>query len=168
MAWGSQFLRKDQWEKPLWGRGPFRTDFRDEGPFSLLEGEKGFLVKAVNLETLFISAASMLFHHVTEKTTNRGVHALNSRTVEVDATSPAGLLGDWLNVLLVLFHRQGMVCGEYELIDISERHLEAVVSGDEYNPRSHQLHLLIKRVLADKLRLQKTNGFWHAVIVYET
>jgi len=135
---------------------------------NLEEGEKGFVVQAANLETLFTNAANTLFDHVTERITTKGLKQLDAKTVEVAATTPTELLVNWLNVLLSLFNRQGMVCKQYDLMDTGEQHLEAEVAGEEYNPQCHKLKLLIKRVLADKVRLQKTGGLWQAVVVYET
>lgn len=169
MAWGSQFLRKDQWTKPLWERGRFQSGpQKGSTTMDLAEGEKGFVVQAVNLETLFTNAAATLFNHATEKIATKGLRTLDEKTIEVAATTPTELLVNWLNVLLSLFTRQGMVCNQYDVIEINERHLEAEVGGEEYNPGCHKLRVLIKRVLADRVRLQKSGGLWHAVVVYET
>lgn len=167
MAWGNQFLRKDQWTKPLWERGPFKPG-PTSAPLELQAGEQGFVVQAVNLEALFTNAASTLFSHLTEKVALRGIKRLDGKTVEVSGTTPTELLVNWLNVLLSLLSRQGMVCTEYDILEIDERHIEVEVEGEEYSARSHKLNKLIKRVLADKVRLQKANGLWQAVVVYET
>lgn len=167
MAWGSQFLRKDQWTKPLWERGPFKPG-PISAPLELQTGEQGFVVQAMNLETLFTNAASTLFSHLTEKIAVKGIKHLDGKTVEVSGTTPTELLVNWLNVLLSLLSRQGMVCTEYDILEIDERHVEVEVEGEEYNARCHKLNMHIKRVLADKVRLQKANGLWHAVVVYET
>ena len=167
MAWGSQFLRKDQWTKPLWERGPFKSG-PTSAPLDLQAGEQGFVVQAMNLEALFTNAASTLFSHLTEKIAVKGIKILAGKTVEVAGATPTELLGNWLNVLLSLLARQGMVCTDYDILEIDERHIEVEVEGEEYNARCHKLNMLIKRVPADKVRLEKANGLWRAVVVYET
>lgn len=167
MGWGEGFSRKDSWQEPLWKRGLFQFGLKSSPPLQLEEGQKGFVVQGVTLETLFTNAATTLFHHLVEQITTRGIQTLDARTVEITATTPAELLVSWLNVLLSLFNRQGMVCTQYDILEIDEHHLEAEVAGEEYNPHCHKLNLMIKRVLASQSRVRKISGLWQAAVVYE-
>lgn len=167
MGWGESFLRKESWQDPLWKRGLFQLGLKSPPSLQLEEGQKGFVVQGATLEILFTNSATTLFHHLVEKITSKGIQTLDARMVEIAAMTPAELLVNWLNVLLSLFNRQGMVCTEYEVIGLDEQHLEAEVAGEEYNPRSHKLNLLVKRVLAHQSRVQKIGGLWQAAVVYE-
>jgi len=167
MRWNDGFLKQNKWTEPLWKKGPFKFGLKGPPLLSLTEGETGFVVQGVTLELLFTNAATTLFNHLVEKTATKGIKTLDGRTVEVAADTPAELLVNWLNVLLSLCNRQGMVCTECEVIEIDERHLEAMVAGEEYNPHCHKLNLLIKRVLSHQSRVQKTGGLWQAAVVYE-
>jgi len=167
MGWGEGFSRKESWQDPLWKRGLFQLGLKSPPPLQLEEGQKGFVVQGTTLKALFINAVTILFSHLVEKIATKGIKALDDRTVEITADTPAELLVDWLNVLLSLFKRQGMVWTECEEIEIDERHLEAVVAGEEYNPHCYKLNLLITRVLAHQSRVQKTGSLWQAAVVYE-
>lgn len=167
MGWGEGFLKRESWQNPPWKRGLFQLGLKSPPPLQLEEGQKGFVVQGSTLDALFINAATTLFSHLVERITTRGIQPLGDRTVEIAATTPAELLANWLNVLLSLFTRQGMVCTDYEMIELHEEHLEAEVAGEEYNPRCYKLSLLIKRVLAHQSRVEKIGGLWQATVVYE-
>ncbi|MGH7960806.1 MAG: archease [Candidatus Binatia bacterium] len=167
MGWGEGFSKKESWQNPLWKRGLFQLGLKSPPPLQLEEGQKGFVVQGTTLEALFINAATTLFSHLVEKIPPKGIQSLDDRTVDITATTPTELLVNWLNVLLSLFNRQGMVCAECDVIEIDERHLEAEVAGEAYNSRNHKLNVLIKRVLAHQSRVQKTGGLWQAAVVYE-
>src|SRR3954466_14843051 len=93
---------------------------------------------------LFASAAQALTDTITEL---GSVHPSVTQSVTLEAGSLEDLLVDWLNELLYLFEVQNMLVSgaAVTLRDAAGRwHLDAVITGEGYEPSRHPYRVLVK------------------------
>ncbi len=85
-----------------------------------------------------------------------------SREVEVSADDREALLVRWLNELLYLFDVENIIFKRFDITDLEEDRLKAMVYGEKVNPERHHLKAGIKAATYHMLKIEK--GFRVQVI----
>ncbi len=87
-----------------------------------------------------------------------------SRTVEVNAPDREALMADWLNELLYLVDAEGLLLKAFDIQELSDNHLRAVVRGEKADPKRHELKMAIKAATYHMLAIEQNDGFRAQVI----
>jgi len=87
----------------------------------------------------------------------------------VDITSPnlEELLVAWLNELILFFDARWFLAKEYDITELNEKHLKAVVKGETYNAERHVIKTGIKGATYHKLEVKKIDGLWRAQVIFD-
>lgn len=141
---------------------------RENGSYSVFDhtADLGLDVKASSLEGLFETAAEALFDIMFERVLGGGGERIDLDVV-VAAAGQDELLVRWLSELLFLYDTKGMVFDAFRISTISERNLEAVVTGREYDPSAHSLKTEIKAITYHDLSIRRSRESWHARLVID-
>lgn len=82
--------------------------------------------------------------------------------VHLTAGDRAELLIAWLNEILCLSEMTHLVPAAFEIISVTDQALDAVVSGEPYDPERHHVERVAKAVTYHQLVVEKRNGGWYA------
>ncbi len=122
--------------------------------FRLIEhtADIGLVAYGTSLAEAFANAAYGLFSIIADL---RPVKEVESRTVEVSADDPEGLLFDWLNRLIYLFDVDMLLLKRFDVTCLNERKLKAVCCGEKYNPSRHHIKTGVKSATYHMLKVDK-------------
>jgi SHS2 domain-containing protein len=111
--------------------------------YELIEHTADMGLKAYGgtLAEAFANAAYGMFSIIAELDK---VKEVEIRRVEVDADDIEGLLFEWLNSLLYYFDVEGLIFKEFDILELSEKHLAAACRGEKYDPARHRLKIGVK------------------------
>ncbi len=123
--------------------------------------EVGLRVRADSLEGLLAELAAGLFGLITDPAT---VQERERWEVEVRADDLTGLVVEWLNELLFLHGRDGMLGRRYEVRELSSHHLRATVWGERFDPERHPRGIEVKSATYHQARVESSTGQWSAVV----
>ena len=131
------------------------------GTHRLLEhtADMGIEANGETLEELFAQAAYGLLEIIA------GVPEAVSReekSVTLKGGDTEELLVNWLNEILYLFEIQGFFPLDFEVEEVGWNRLRARVRGEPFDPRRHVVEREVKAVTYHRLRVEKTDGLWHA------
>lgn len=134
-------------------------------PFEVIDhtADVGIAASGATLPELFSHAASGMMAFVIPPAQVRGVE---TRRVTAEADDREGLLVAWLNELLVLLNGDGFVPCEFRILELSDTHLEAEVSGEPVDPQRHRFRLDVKAATYHQLAVEHDDG-WHAQIIFD-
>lgn len=110
---------------------------------------------------LFANSAYGMFSLIAELD---GVAESNSREVEITAADQEDLLAVWLNELLYLFEVEHIIFKGFEVLDLEERRLRAIVRGERVDLSRHRLKTQIKAATHHMLKVEKEDGYKAEVI----
>lgn len=113
---------------------------------------------------LFTNAAQGMFSIIVKQ---EEVRNKEERSVKIDGGDYGDLLVSWLSELLYQFDTEGKLWSEFEISDINERRLQAVLRGEQVDPKRHELKTEIKAVTYHGLRVQNTADGWVAEIIFD-
>jgi protein archease len=116
-------------------------------------GDAGIWVRAADLKELFARAAWGMFSLVTD--------------MELQATDRYSLMVRWLSELNYRHVTENRLFGKFEIIDIDEESLAAVVRGERLDPARHQIFTEIKAVTFHGMRLERGQKGWEAQIIFD-
>ncbi len=132
-------------------------------PHELLDhtAEIGLRAEADTLAGVFEELCSGLFSLVTNPPAVR-----TERTWEVELTAPdlVALAVEWLNELLYLHDRDGMVAASCEVLEVSPTHLRARVHGEAFDPERHPRGIEVKAATYHQARVEQEGDRWVAVV----
>ena len=119
-----------------------------------------FRAHGCDLAQLFANAARGMF----ELQVGAGSAETNvARGVAVSGVDRETLLVNWLNELLYLQETQHEAYSRFEILEISDTHLQARVHGRPYRPEGK----LIKAVTFHDLMVRQSEDGWEATIVVD-
>jgi SHS2 domain-containing protein len=124
----------------------------------------GFEVTAADLPALFASAGEALYGLIADPATVENRHTIDA-SVAGDNTEE--LLHAWLCELLALFNLQGFVGKRCEITRITDRQVEARVSGDKLDLKRHAFHTEIKGVTYHDFKVWQADDAWHARVIFD-
>jgi len=135
-------------------------------PFEVIDhtADVGIIARGNSLEGLFENAAAGLMHFLIDP--HAGA-ARDHREVVVEADDLEGLLVAWLNELLVLLNADGFVPVQWTIHELSEKRLRADVAGEPVDAGRHHFKLDVKAATYHQLRVRRTNGEWHAQVIFD-
>lgn len=124
----------------------------------------GIEVEAGSLPELFEGAAHAMFSLVVdEEQVNRGVE----RAVRLEAADPEELMFRWLNELVFLVSGEGLVLREFEVRTVTDRAIDAVVSGEPIDTSRHDLGLEVKAATYHELEVSRRGEGWFARAIFD-
>ncbi len=128
-------------------------------------GDIGVRVFGENLSALFQHAAQALFHIITDPKT---IREKESRKVSVQAKGREELFVSWLNEFVYLFDTNGYLFGRFEILDLDEHLIEAMVYGETYEEGRHPIYRTIKSATYHQLQItQGKGGAWEAQVIFD-
>ena len=125
--------------------------------------DAGIWVRASDLKELFARAAWGMFSLVTEVDE---IRLVDVDDIELEATDRFSLMVRWLSELNYRHVTENRLFGKFEIIDIDEQSLAAVVRGERLDPARHQILTEIKAVTFHEMRLERGQKEWEAQIYF--
>ncbi len=124
----------------------------------------GLIVYGEDLITLFKNAAEGMFDLVAEL---KNVKPEKEEIVDITSPNLEELLVAWLNEMILLFDARWFLAKEYDITELNEKHLKAVVKGETYNAERHVIKTGIKGATYHKLEVKKIDGLWRAQVIFD-
>ncbi len=139
-----------------------------EGPvsrFELLEhtGDLGLEIWSETPEGIFEAAARGLFSILSDLDS---IHAEIQRRIELQGSSMADLLVDWLRELNFLSITEDLLFCRFE-IELDGSSLKALISGEPISPDKHRIHREVKAVTYHDLVFEKSKTGWYARVIFD-
>ena len=126
--------------------------------------DAGIEVEAPDLARLFERAAWGMFSVTTDFAASR---AAETSRISIDAPDCVALLVRWLSELNYRHVTEHRIFSEFEVVTLSEQHLEADVSGEVFDPARHTIFTEIKAVTFHDLQLERDERGWKAQIIFD-
>lgn len=124
----------------------------------------GLRVAAPDLATLLCDAATGLFSILVEGIPRDG--PAERRTFEIRGERPDWLLLDWLHELLYAFDTERVLFSEFEMRRVSGG-FDAAAVARPLDPERHRLLHEVKAITYHGLRVEETDGGWHAELIVD-
>ena len=121
-------------------------------------------IRGDSLPELFENAAGALVATMTDR---RYIRRLEKREIEVESPDREALLVDWLNHLLYLFDVDGFLGREFHIISLTDRRLEAIAWGEEFDPERHPEKTAIKAATYHHLEIGPRGDGWQATVILD-
>ena len=122
----------------------------------------GFEAFGATREEAFRNAGRALMDTIVD------LHAVEPRErvpVAATAREPAGLLVAWLSEILYLEDAEGWLFRDFEIAKVTDRSIEALGVGEQFQPGRHRFKLLVKAITYHQLVLEEINqGRWRAQV----
>lgn len=131
------------------------------GTHRLLEhtADMGIEASGETLEELFAEAAYGLLEIIAGAPE---LYSREERSVTVEGGDTEELLVHWLNEILYLFEIKRFFPLDFEIEEVRGNRLRARVRGEPFDPQRHPVEREVKAVTYHQLRVEKTDGLWHA------
>jgi protein archease len=139
-------------EKPVW------LNFVDH------TGDAGIFVRAPDLKELFARAAWGMFYLITDMD---AVRLVDAEYVDLEATDLSALMLRWLSELNYRYVSEHRLFRQFEVIQMDEESLVAVVRGEKFDPARHEIFREIKGVTFHAMRIERTDRGWEAQIIFD-
>ncbi|MCM8811490.1 MAG: archease [Candidatus Omnitrophica bacterium] len=136
-------------------------------PYEIIEhtAEIGILARGRTLKELFCNMASGMFSLIIPPD---DLQSLESERVRASSDSLDTLLVAWLRELLFLFATKNFLMRSFDITRMDETSLEAVVTGERFDPDRHRLNKEIKAVTyCDLCVRQELDGTWVAQVIFD-
>ncbi len=139
---------------------------RDQNLYEILDhtADVGLRVRGRHLAEVFEKAALGFYDLMVSL---KAVEAEAVRHVNVEAESLDELLVQWLSELLYLFELDGFLGKKVHVVVDPQWKLTAVVQGDFFDPKRHELKLLYKAVTYHKASVDFCDGTWTAQVIFD-
>ena len=115
---------------------------------------------------LFANAAEALFDVMIESITGEK-SAKQQKKITVEGADVADLLINFLREILYLFNGEKFITGGCEIIEFSNKKLQARLTGESFNPKKHLITIEIKAVTYSGLMVEKLKTGWRARIIFD-
>lgn len=132
-------------------------------PVEVLEhtAEVGLRARGDSLERVLQELAVGLFGLITDPS---AVQEREAWSVEVEAEDLTALAVEWLNELLFLHARDGMLLRRCTVHQVNGGRLQATVWGERFDPQRHPRGIEVKSATYHQARVGSTSGQWFAVV----
>jgi SHS2 domain-containing protein len=115
---------------------------------------------------LFVNAAEALFDVMIENKAGR-VAAKQQKKITVEGTDAADLLINFLRELLYLFNGEKFITDCCEIIEFSNKNIQARLTGESFNSKKHLIKTEIKAVTYSGAKVERRNDGWKARIIFD-
>jgi len=126
----------------------------------------GIEVTGRTRKELFVNAAIALFDVMIESTAGRKA-AKRHKKIMVEGTDVADLLINFLRELLYLFNGEQFVTGSCDIINFTNKKLQARLTGESFNSKTHLMKTEIKAVTYSGAKVEKIKTGWKARIIFD-
>jgi SHS2 domain-containing protein len=126
--------------------------------------DAGIAVEAPDLARLFERAAWGMFSVTTDVAVARPTE---TSRISIDAPDRVALLVRWLSELNYRHVTEHRILSKFEVVALSEQHLEADVSGEIFDSARHTIFTEIKAVTFHDLQLERDEHGWKARIIFD-
>ena len=126
--------------------------------------DEGIVVAAPDLKTLYGRAAWGMFNLLAALD---GVKPSTAFDVTVEAADREALLVRWLSELNYRHQTDRVILARFDVRELSDRRLTAVVHGETIDMERHTLYTEIKAVTFHGLRIEETASGWEARIIFD-
>lgn len=114
---------------------------------------------------LFANAAEALFDVMIENK-SRGA-TKRQKKITVGGSDIADLLINFLREVLYLFNGEQFVTGSCEIIEFSNKKLQAQLKGESFNNKKHWIKTEIKAVTYSGLKVERFTDGWRARVIFD-
>lgn len=126
--------------------------------------DMGLSISAGRLPELFAGAGMALYSSMCDR---RKIRNAGERRIRVTADGLESLMVAWLNELIYIFDTEGFLARRCFVSIEGNRALDAVLQGENFDRRRHELSTIFKAATYHKLSVRKKMGRWHARIVMD-
>ncbi|MGR3309644.1 MAG: archease [Candidatus Brocadiales bacterium] len=124
----------------------------------------GIEVYGEGLQELFSNAGFALFDIITDISR---VKETTKRVITIEGSDLEQLIVNWLNELLYLHDVEGLLFKRFEVQEITDKNLKALIAGERYDPNKHIIETVVKAVTYHQLQVVQENNRWRAVIIID-
>jgi SHS2 domain-containing protein len=117
-----------------------------------------------SLPELFENAARALVATMADL---RFIRRKQTREISLESTDQEALLVDWLNHLLYLFDVDAFLGRDFKITALSPQRLEAVASGELFDPGRHVEKTAVKAATFHNLEIIPKDHGWQATVVLD-
>jgi SHS2 domain-containing protein len=132
--------------------------------FRVLEhtADIGFEAFGAKREDVFRNAGRALMSLIIDLESVRPQHQVR---LEARAPEQQGLLVNWLSEILYLQDTENWLFNDFEIDGLENESVASAGRGERFNPRRHQIKLLVKAITYHQLSLEETpDGLWRAQV----
>lgn len=115
---------------------------------------------------LFVNAANALFDVMIESKTGLKP-AKRQKIITVEGSDVADLLINFLRELLYLFNGEQFATGGCEIIEFTNKKLQARITGETFNSKTHLIKTEIKAVTYSGAKVERLKAGWRARIIFD-
>ncbi len=126
----------------------------------------GVAVMGRTRKELVVNAAGALFDVMIEHKAGRAT-AKRQKKITVDGADVADLLINYLRELLYLFNGEHFITGSCEIIEFSNKKLQARLTGESFNNKKHSIKTEIKAVTYSGVTVERVKDGWKARIIFD-
>ncbi len=134
--------------------------------FEILEhtADVGILAYGKDLKQTFANAAKGMFSLITD---SKKVRTSSTREVTLTAIDRENLLVEWLNELVYLFDTEGFLSKKFDILELDDNHIKAIVSGEKTDPTRHKIRIGIKATTYHMLEIKQTENGLTARVIFD-
>jgi len=129
-----------------------------------ISGDAGIRAVGDDLKELFKSAAEGMYSLITDIS---GIEPRQAVRTSLSSHSTEGLLVSWLNELIFYFDAYGFIGREIEIKEISDKIIDAIIRGEEFDISRHERRLLVKAATYHNLKIVKEDGRLKAEVIFD-
>jgi len=129
-----------------------------------ISGDEGIRAFGKSLEDLFLNMAAGMYSLIADP---GSVSPRKSLEIESKGNSPEGLLVAWLNELIFHFDTYGFIGRDVRVHELHDNLIKATVTGEDFDPEKHGRGLLIKAATYHRLKIEKQDDHWEAVVIFD-
>ena len=115
---------------------------------------------------LFVNAAEALFDVMIENKAGR-VAAKQQKKITVEGTDVSDLLINFLREMLYLFNGEQFITRNCEIIEFTDKKLQARLTGESFNRGKHLIKTEIKAVTYSGVTVEKQKNGWRARVIFD-
>ena len=132
-------------------------------PIYDITADAGIRYRAKDLKELFCKGILATFNEITDITK---VEPKEEYEIFAENEMPF-LLADIINEVLVVHESKGFVAKECEVVELGEGFVRVKLRGERFDPKKHSAKLVIKAATYHRLRVEKTNGYYEAEVIFD-
>ncbi len=129
-----------------------------------ISGDVGLKIYGDSLENLFINAAIGLYSLITETS---HLEIKKTITIKTNGDNRESLLIAFLNELIFHFDTSGFMGKEIKIDKVTDNAVEAIISGEDFDPKRHEGKLLLKAATYHDISVKESGGTWTASVIFD-
>jgi SHS2 domain-containing protein len=126
----------------------------------------GIEVTGRTKKELFVNAAEALFDVMIENKVGE-VSEKQQKKITVEGSDVADLLINFLRELLYLFNGEKFITDRCDIIQFSNKELQARLTGESFNSKKHLIKTEIKAVTYSGAKVERIKTGWKARIIFD-